>query len=290
MKKKQLGSYPFVSVVLSITLALFVIGMFGLLVIYSQELGRVVRENVRIQVYLKSNLDDKQVTALEKQLVNAEFTLKQSPNPVTFVSRDEAAKQFIKDTGEDFKKFLGENPLRDAFLVSLDPAYHDKSKLAAIKTQLEKVPGVFQVYYVESLIESINRNVATIGLILLGLAAIFLVVVVLLINNTLRLALFSQRFLIRSMQLVGATRGFIQWPFILRAMLHGALGGLIACGMLWAVVQVGHQKIQELQLIENQTRTLILLGSLLVMGIFVAVVSTWRAVYRYMRLSLDELY
>ncbi len=290
MKKKQLGSYPFVSVVLSITLALFVIGMFGLLVIYSQELGRVVKENVRIQVYLKSNLDDKQVTALEKQLVNAEFTLKQSPNPVTFVSRDEAAKQFIKDTGEDFKKFLGENPLRDAFLVSLDPAYHDKSKLAAIKTQLEKVPGVFQVYYVESLIESINRNVATIGLILLGLAAIFLVVVVLLINNTLRLALFSQRFLIRSMQLVGATRGFIQWPFILRAMLHGALGGLIACGMLWAVVQVGHQKIQELQLIENQTRTFILLGSLLVMGIFVAVVSTWRAVYRYMRLSLDELY
>ncbi|HBK88714.1 MAG TPA: cell division protein [Cytophagales bacterium] len=290
MKKKQLGSYPFVSVVLSITLALFVIGMFGLLVIYSQELGRVVRENVRIQVYLKSNLDDKQVTALEKQLVNAEFTLKQSPNPVTFVSRDEAAKQFIKDTGEDFKKFLGENPLRDAFLVSLDPAYHDKSKLAAIKTQLEKVPGVFQVYYVESLIESINRNVATIGLVLLGLAAVFLVVVVLLINNTLRLALFSQRFLIRSMQLVGATRGFIQWPFILRAMLHGALGGLIACGMLWAVVQVGHQKIQELQLIENQTRTLILLGSLLVMGIFVAVVSTWRAVYRYMRLSLDELY
>ena len=290
MKKKQLGSYPFVSVVLSITLALFVIGMFGLLVIYSQELGRVVRENVRIQVYLKSNLDDKQVTALEKQLVNAEFTLKQSPNPVTFVSRDEAAKQFIKDTGEDFKKFLGENPLRDAFLVSLDPAYHDKSKLAAIKTQLEKVPGVFQVYYVESLIESINRNVATIGPVLLGLAAVFLVVVVLLINNTLRLALFSQRFLIRSMQLVGATRGFIQWPFILRAMLHGALGGLIACGMLWAVVQVGHQKIQELQLIENQTRTLILLGSLLVMGIFVAVVSTWRAVYRYMRLSLDELY
>lgn len=291
MKKKQLGSYPFVSVVLSITLALFVIGMFGLLVIYSHELGRVVKENVRIQVYLKSQLDDKQIAALEKQLAGAEFTLKQSTgSPVTFVSRDEAAKQFIKDTGEDFQKFLGENPLRDAFLVSIDPVFHDKAKLAAIKTQLEKLPGVFQVYYVESLIESINRNVATIGLVLLGLAAVFLVVVVLLINNTLRLALFSQRFLIRSMQLVGATRGFIQWPFILRAMMHGALGGLFACGLLWAVVRVGHQKIEELQLIENQTRTLILLGSLLVMGIFVAVVSTWRAVYRYMRLSLDELY
>lgn len=174
--------------------------------------------------------------------------------------------------------------------MSLDPAYHEKTKLAAIKTQVEKLPGVFQVYYVESLIESINRNVATIGLVLLGLAAVFLVVVVLLINNTLRLALFSQRFLIRSMQLVGATRGFIQWPFIVRAMMLGALGGLIACTMLWAVVRIGHQKIEELQLIENQSRVLVLLGSLLLMGIFVAVVSTWRAVYRYMRLSLDELY
>jgi cell division transport system permease protein len=291
MKKKQLGSYPFVSVVLSITLALFVIGMFGLLVIYSDELGRTVKENVRIQVYLKSHLDEKQISDLEKQLVSADFTLKQpGGRPVIFVSRDEAAKQFIKDTGEDFQKFLGENPLRDAFLVALDPAFHDKAKLSAIKTQLEKSPGVFQVYYVESLIESINRNVATIGLVLLGLAAVFLVVVVLLINNTLRLALFSQRFLIRSMQLVGATRGFIQWPFILRATLHGALGGLIACGLLWGVVQLGHQKIEELQLIENKSRVLILLGSLLAMGIFVAVVSTWRAVYRYMRLSLDELY
>lgn len=288
---KKLGSYPFVSVLLSITLALFVIGLFGVLVLYSQELGRLVRENVRIQVYLKATIEQADQAALEKKIKNSDFILKDSTRkPLTFVSREEAAKQFIEDTGEDFQKFLGENPLRDAYLVNIDPAFHDKKKLAAIKTQLEKEKGVFQVYYVESLIESVNRNVARIGLVLLGVASILLVVVVLLINNTLRLALFSQRFLIRSMQLVGATRTFIQAPFIFRSMLLGAIAAVLASGLLWGLIRYGHNRIEELRLLENQTRLLILLASLLGLGIFVAAVSTWRAVHRYLRLSLDELY
>lgn len=288
---KKLGSYPFISVLLSITLALFVIGLFGVLVLYSQELGRLVRENIRIQVYLKTTIEQADQAALEKKIKASDFILKDSTRkPITFVSREEAAKQFIEDTGEDFQKFLGENPLRDAYLVSIDPAFHDKKKLGAIKTQLEKEKGVFQVYYVESLIESVNRNVARIGLVLLGVASILLVVVVLLINNTLRLALFSQRFLIRSMQLVGATRSFIQAPFIFRSMLLGAGAAILASGLLWGLIRYGHNRIEELRMLENQSRLLILLASLLALGIFVAAVSTWRAVHRYLRLSLDELY
>lgn len=291
VKKKKLGSYPFVSVVFSITLALFVVGLFGILVIYTEELARIVKENVKIQVYLKNQLEEKDIKAIEKQLAESNFILKDnSSRTLLFVSKEEAAKQFIKDTGEDFQKFLGENPLRDAYLVAVNPAFHSKEKLAEIKTRVEKIDGVFQVYYVESLIESINKNIAKIGFVLLGLASVLLIVVVLLINNTLRLALFSQRFLIRSMQLVGATKAFIQGPFILRAMLHGALAGLISGGMLWGIIQFGHRRIEELQMIENQERVLILLASLLALGIFVAVVSTWRAVQKYMKLSLDELY
>lgn len=291
VKPKKLGSYPFISVVLSITLALFVIGLFGVLIIYSQELGRLVQENVRIQVYLKSTLDDNDRKALEKKLKASDFILKDSTRKtIVFISRQEAAKQFIQDTGEDFKKFLGENPLRDAYLVNVDPAFHDKKKLADIKTTLEKEKGVFQVYYVESLIESINRNVAKIGLILLGIASVLLLVVVLLINNTLRLALFSQRFLIRSMQLVGATRTFIQMPFILRSMLLGLIAALLASAMLWGLIRYGHSRIEELRMLQNESRLLILLASLLALGIFVAAVSTWRAVRRYLKLSLDELY
>lgn len=291
IKTKKLGSYPFFSVVFSITLALFVIGLFGVLVIYSQELGRVVRESIKIQVYLKSTMQKEDLPAFEKQLAASAFVLKDSTKKtIVFVSKEEAAKQFIEDTGEDFRKFLGENPLRDAYLVSVDPAFHDKKKLAEIKSTVEKMKGVFQVYYVESLIESVNKNIAKIGLVLLGIASVLLVVVVLLINNTVRLALFSQRFLIRSMQLVGATRTFIQWPFVYRAVLNGAVSGLVSGGLLWFLLRYGHNKIEDLQMIENQERIIILLASLLALGIFVAVVSTWRAVQKYLNLSLDELY
>lgn len=291
VRKKKLGSYPFISVIFSITMALFVVGLFGVLVIYSQELARIVKENVKLQVYLKNQLSEADVKAIKKQLASADFVLKDTSKQVLiFISKEEAAKQFIQDTGEDFQKFLGENPLRDAFLVSVDPAFQDKVKLAEIKTRLEKINGVFQVYYVESLIESINKNIARIGIVLIGLASILLLVVVLLINNTVRLALFSQRFLIRSMQLVGATRNFILGPFILRAFIIGTVAGVVAGLSLLAVVQVGHRKVEELQMIGNQERMIILLASLLAIGIFVAVVSTWRSVQRYLKLSLDELY
>ncbi len=290
VKKKKLGSYPFFSVVFSITLALFVVGMFGILVIYADTLSNLVKENVKIKVFLKNQLEEENIKAIEKQLASSDFILKNpSKKTLVFVSKEQAAKDFIKDTGEDFN-FLGENPLRNAFLVNLDTAFQNKKALADIKTRVEKINGVFQVHYEANLIESMNKNIAQIGLILIGLASILLIVVVLLINSTLRLALFSQRFLIRSMQLVGATRAFIQWPFIFRAVLHGALAGIISCGLLWGVIQLGNRKIEELKLIEDQDRILILLASLLAMGIFVAVISTWRAVHKYLKLSLDELY
>jgi cell division transport system permease protein len=290
VKKKKLGSYPFFSVVFSITLALFVIGLFGVLIIYSGELARIVRENVKIQVYLKNQLEENEIKAIETKLLNSDFVLKDpAKQTVMFISKDAAAKQFIKDTGEDFN-FLGENPLRSSFLVNVDTAYQSRKKLSDIKARVEKIDGVFQVHYEAQVIEKVNGNIAQIGLVLFAIAFILLVVVVLLINSTLRLALFSQRFLIRSMQLVGATKAFIQWPFIYRAALHGGLAGVVAGGLLWAVIRYGHKRVEELQLLENQDRVLTLLGSLLALGIFVAVISTWRAVQKYLKLSLDELY
>jgi cell division transport system permease protein len=291
VRKKKLGSYPYLSVVLSITLALFVIGVFGLLLIYSKELERVVRENVKIQVYLKNQITEGQRLQIEKNLSSRYFLPKnQEEKSILFVSKEEAAKQFIQETGEDFQNFLGENPLRDAFLVSVDPAYHDKKRMAKIKGEVEQISGVFQVYYVENLIDSINKNVTKIALILLGLAALLLLTVVLLINNTLRLALFSQRFLIRSMQLVGAKRWFIQRPFLYRACLHGFLAGLIASALLIALISFANKRIEDLNLIQNTDRIMILLGGILILGIFVAAIGTFRAVRKYLKLSLDELY
>ncbi len=291
IRKKNLGTYPYASVLFSITLALFVMGIFGLILIYSQELEKAVRNNVKIQVYLKNHLTEEDKKELQKKLSSSYFLPKLNrETAIQFFPKEEAAKQFIKETGEDFQKFLGENPLRDAFLVKVDPIFHGKESLKKVKASLEKLNGVFQVYYVESLIESINDNVAKIGVILLGITAILLLAVVLLISNTLRLALFSQRFLIRSMQLVGATKWFIQRPFLVRATIHGFVSGLIASGLLAALIYFSIQRISDLSILQNQISVLLLFFILIVMGILLAFFSTFRAVRKYLKLSLDELY
>lgn len=291
VRKKKLGSYPFVSTVFSITLALLVIGVFGTLIIYSQELERVVRSNINIKVFLNSNVNEAKRLQIAKNLSAQSFIPKDGgERNIQFVSKEAAAERLIKDSGEDFRQLLGENPLKDSYVVQVDPTYQDTASLAKIKTSLEQINGVFQVDYSKGTIASVNENMATIGLVLMGVALLLLIVVVVLINNTLRLALFSQRFLIRSMQLVGAKSWFIQRPFLFRAAIHGLAAGLLACALVVGMVYFANQRIESLQLIQNKSRMTALLGSLILMGIFVAVLSTYRAVNKYLKLSLDELY
>lgn len=277
-------------VVISITLALFVIGLFGLLVIYSQELEQQVRQNIKMQVYLKSNLTETQRLQIENKLLSTKFVNKEEGKGITFVSKEEAAKKFIEETGEDFTKFIGENPLRDAYLVSIDHTYQSKNGMEQIKAEIAKMNGVYQVYYIEDLFDAVNRNITKAGLILIGLIVVLLITVILLINNTLRLALFSQRFLIRSMQLVGAKRWFIQRPFLVRAAGYGLIAGLLASSILWALSDYAQRKIEDLNLLQNQHQFTMLVIVLLASGIFIAVTSTWVAIQRYLRMSLDELY
>jgi cell division transport system permease protein len=288
--KKKLGGYPAVGVVISITLALLVTGVFGILVMYSQELEDQIRQNIRMQVYLKSNLTETQRLQIENKLLSQSYVDKEHGRGVEYISKDEAAKKFIAETGEDFVKFIGENPLRDAYLVSIDRNYHSLAEMEKIKGDIKKMNGVFQVFYVEALIDSVNSNVTKIGLILVGLIAVLLVTVVLLINNTLRIALFSQRFLIRSMQLVGAKKWFILRPFLVRAAGYGILAGLIAALILWSLSNYAQSKITDLAILHSQNSFLTLLGFLLVLGMVVAVCSTFFSIRRYLRMSLDQLY
>jgi cell division transport system permease protein len=289
-RKKKLGGYPAVGVVISITLALFVIGVFGILVIYAQALEQQVRENIRMQVYLKSTLTETQRLQIENKILSTKYINKQNGKGLTYVSKEDAAKKFIAETGEDFTKFIGENPLHDAYLVSIDPSYHSMKEMEKIKADIQKMNGVYQVFYIEGLIESVNKNVTKAGLILLGLIAVLLLTVVLLINNTLRLALFSQRFLIRSMQLVGAKKWFIQSPFLLRAAGYGLLSGILASALLWLASDYAQRKIEDLRLLQDDKQLLILMAVLVIIGITIAVTSTWFAIKKYLRMSLDELY
>jgi cell division transport system permease protein len=289
-KRKKLGSYPSASVVFSITLALFVIGLFGILLTFTRELERVVQENIRIQVYLKKELNQQDLKGLRKKLEKDSFINRTVPDAITFVSRQDAAKKFIKETGEDFYQFMGENPLHDSFIIAVAPGFQSAKSLRELKKKIEKWHGVHYVDYNPNLIESINRNRNVIAVILLGSAAVLFAVAVLLIRNTLRLALFSQRFLIRSMQLVGATNGFITKPFLKRSALYGFAASMIAAALLIALITLAIRNFPEVSLIVNQKSILAVLGTVALLGIFVAVTSTWFAVRKYLTLSLDQLY
>ncbi len=290
-KKKTLGSYPYFSVVFSIFLSLFVIGLFGLLLIHTTALTAVIKDNIEVQIYLNKEVTDNQRIQIQKALSSKEYIAqKEDELQVSFISKEEAAEGFIEETGEDFTHFLGENPLRDAFIIKIGPEFQSKDQLNEIKTDIEELTGVFEAVYVESLVESINENLAKISAVLLGFAVILLLVVVMLINNTIKLALFSQRFLIRSMQLVGAKASFIQKPFLLRSALHGILAGIIASAGLYTLLNFANQRIENLASLQDLQVIALLFFILIALGALIGFSSTYRAINKYMKLSLDELY
>lgn len=285
--KKKLGGYPATGVVISTTLALFVIGLFGLILIYSNQFEAIVRKNISFKVYTKSSLSETQRQQVRQSLAAKDFVSK-GEQAIVFVSKEEAEKD-LAHLGE-FKEVLGDNPFKDMFLVRIDPAYHDTTSLNKIKVELENLSGVFDAEYEKDFLDDINTNFTKISFFLVGIDAVLLITVILLINNTLRLALFSQRFLIRSMQLVGAKKWFIQRPFLLRAALYGALAGLLAGGFLFLLTNYAYNKIEMLEQLHNEKLFMMLLSSLLVIGAFIAVMSTYVSIRRYLKMSLDELY
>lgn len=286
--KKKLGGYPAIGVVTSITLALFVLGLFGNLIIYSNQFGKIVRDNLNVKVFLKSTLTETQRNQLERTIGSKNFVAK-TENAIAFVSKEEAEKDLIKQIG-DYKEILGENPLKDAFIVKIATEFQDTTSLKKIKSEIEGMNGVMEATYEKHLFDEVNKNFTNISIALLILAVLLIAVTFLLVNSTLRIALFSQRFLIRSMQLVGAKKWFIQRPFLVRAISYGLLSSIIASVLLWGFSTYAQDRIADLSLLHNQDYFMALLGVLCVMGIVVATLSTFFAIHKYLKMSLDELY
>ena len=291
VKKKKLGNYPHAMVVFSISLALFVIGLFGMLLIHAGKLSDIVKESIEMQVYLDRNLTQVQLDRLQKSLAAKEYVAyKGDTAQVRFLSKEEGAKAFLEETGEDFTAFLGDNPLRDTYVIRINAESSSSAQLKGIKNDIEGIEGVYEVQYVESLIESINSNIQKISMLLLAFAGILVLVVIILINNTIKLALYSQRFLIRSMQLVGATSFFIQRPFLNRAAFQGIISGIVASVLLFALMQYAYREITELSLLKDEEQMYMLMIALIILGAVIGFLSSYRAVRKYLRLSLDELY
>lgn len=290
-KKKTLGHFKFGSVLFSTTLSLFIVGLFGVILIQAKTLTSMIRENIEVQVFLEKNLEEKDIDAIHDNLSKRSFILQKGDTlNLKFVSDEEAAATFIESTGEDFTKFLEDNPLRDSFVLTIAEEFQTSEQLEAIVAEIQDVPGVFEVSYMTDLVDSINKNLLKVSLVLGGFILILIITVVMLINNTIRLALFSQRFLIRSMQLVGATRGFIRKPFLSRAFLFGLMAGGFASLILFALVKYTQANIEGFAMLQNQQLLLVLFGILITVGGILSVLSTLRAVNKYLNMSLDELY
>jgi cell division transport system permease protein len=254
-------------------------------------LTEIIRNNIEIQIYLDKDISDSNISRLRNILSNSEYILEDNGNPqIRFISDEEAAQKFIVDTGEDFTEFLGDNPLHDALIISIKPEFQEIEKLDEIKKNVERLQGVYEVVYMESLITSINKNTAKISFILIGIMAVMLIIVYILINNTIKLALFSQRFLIRSMQLVGAKSSFIQWPFLRRSIIYGLLSGVIASLVLYNILIYANEKIDGLAELQNNFELIFVFISISVLGGVIGFFSTFRSVKRYLKMSLDELY
>lgn len=290
-RKKRLGSYPYFTVVFSLTLALFVIGLGGLLILQASKLSYIVKENIEIQIYLDKYLTPAETAGVEKALTKrAYLDYKENQPQIRFISKDTAAQKFIRETGENFQNLLGENPLRDAYLIKIKPDYYQSQKMKVIKADIEKIPGVFEATYVENLVDEINKNILRITFVILVFAGILLFTITILINNTIKLALFSQRFLIRSMQLVGATAGFIQRPFLYRSALQGFISGLLASVLLLILMNYANTQIEELVLLQDKEKIALFLIALSILGPVISLVSSYRSVKKYLQMSLDELY
>ncbi|MFT4032215.1 MAG: permease-like cell division protein FtsX [Siphonobacter sp.] len=289
----QRKSYlPNLTVTVSLTIALFLIGLCGLLTLMGRKLTEVVMQNIEVQIYLKKGLSPEENDKTRATIASKPYVAQVNGHPdVRFISKEEAADKFIKDTGEDFKQFLGENPLHDAIIVKVNKEYFSEAGLKQIKQNIEKIPGVFEANYVENFVEDVNKNITKIFLVLSVFVVLLLIIIVVLVNNTIKLSLYSQRFTIRSMQLVGATDGFIQRPFLYRGIFQGIVSAIMACGLLAFLLKLAQKYIEGISLLLDDWETLGILAIMIVIiGIIIGFFSTFQSVGRYLRSSLDRLY
>lgn len=275
----------YISTVFGIAMVLLMVGLLGLILVHANKLSRYVKENIVLNIYVDEGAHETDVLQLEKQL-DANPMVKQTQ----YVSKELAARNLQKDLGEDFVKFLGYNPLSQSLDVYLKAEYANNADIEKFKAELLKNPMIKEVKYQQSLVDQMNQNLTSISLILLGFTAIFVILSVALINNTIRLAIYSQRFLIKSMQLVGATKNFIRKPFILYGIWHGLLGALIAIVILMGALYVAQKEIHDLVILQDYTEFGIIFLIVVVLGIFISAFSTYMAVNKYLRLKIYNLY
>ena len=282
-KRKLISSY--FSVVLSIALVLFLLGLLGLLVINANKVANHFREQVTVTIYLKDTAKDIEIKQLEKSLAIADYV-----KSTNYVSKEQAAEILKAENGEDFMQFLGFNPLQNSIDINLKADFVTSEKLEEISKDALFKKFVAEVSYDNDLVNLMNDNVKKISFWVLLLSGIFTLIAVLLINSSIRLSVYSKRFTIKTMQMVGATKRFIRWPFILNSIKLGIIGAIIALIGMGFVLYYIDKTFPELTLLTNQVYLIALFTGVFLLGILITWFSTFLATQRFLNLKTDQLY
>ncbi len=275
----------YVTTIISITLVLFLLGFLGMIILHAKKLSDYVKENIGFSIMIKEGVKEPAVLELKKRLDVAAY-VKSSE----FITRERAADKLQDELGEDFIGFLGYNPLLPSIELRIKAPYANSDSLARIERRLLAIPEVKEVFYQRSLVDIINKNLEKISLILLAFTGVLLFIAMVLINNTIRLMVYSKRFIIRSMQLVGATEGFIRKPIVARSVLHGCISAIFAIALLVLVTYFAIDQMPELMELEDPLILVILVAGIFLLGAILSWTSTWFAVRKYLRISTDLLY
>jgi cell division transport system permease protein len=282
-KRRVITSY--FSVVLSIFLVLFLLGILGLFVINSKRLSDNFKEEIAMTVFLRNEASDSVATAFSEELKTAKFA-----KSFDYVTKEKAAAQHKKVIGEDFMQFLGVNPLQNSFDIHLKADYVNNMELAKIESRLRKNEMVADIVYDKQLVTLVNDNIKNISMWILIISIVFALVSVLLINSSLRLSIYANRFIIKTMQMVGATKSFIRKPFIKTNVILGFVGSILAILALIGVLIYVQTNYPNLGIMEDQLAILIVLLSVLVLGVVITLISTYFATQRFLNLRTDDLY
>ena len=271
--------------ILGVTLVLFLLGIIGWLVINANKLGDYFKENVEVRAYLRGDLNPKDSVALMDYITKQPYV-----KSIQYVSKEEGKKIYMEEENEDWSKVLDENPLPNAIYFKIKRQYVQVDSMKAIQADIESQTYVSDVKYPAALVDKLNKNIRSVSIGLLILVIVISIVVIFLIDNTIRLAMFSNRFLIKTMQMVGATRWFIAKPLNVKAVINGAISGVIASALLYVVIIFAENSVDWLKTIHDNTLLILLFLILIVIGIAITVFSTHRSVIKYLRMKLDDLY
>jgi cell division transport system permease protein len=275
----------YISLVVSVSLVLFLLGILGLVIINAKALSDYFRESLSFSVILDDASKEADIRMLQKDL-DAKSYVKST----TYVSKDDASAKMKQELGEDFVSYLGDNPLPPTIDVYLTSPYTNPDSVSKIEKYILGYPFVKEVYYQDSLLYLINENVKKISLFLLVISSFLFLIALTIINNTIRISIYSKRFLIRTMQLVGATRSFIRKPFILQSALHGFIAALISMTLLMGLLFLIEKEFFRMFTFGNTNFLLLLGAAIIVTGVLINIISTYFSVNRYLSISEDKLY